>query len=107
VPTEQRRREAVAGLVIAYQEAAGVRQSQALRRVFDGLKTERKDFDITLEQARSWIKRVDGSGFKEHILERARKEYPRKPIADAVLAVGLFEVWELLSVPFIDQPSRR
>jgi hypothetical protein len=97
---EQQRRAMFAGVVIAYQEAAGVTLTKASIAVCEGIKA--KDFPVTPGQLRKWIKRN----------ATAARTYADRFLADAVdvpadvyseteriLIVGREAMFSLLVVP--------
>jgi hypothetical protein len=69
---EQQRRAMFAGVVLAYQETAGVTLTKASIAVCEGIKA--KDFPVTPGQLRKWVERND----------TAARTYADRFLADAV-----------------------
>jgi hypothetical protein len=71
---EMQCREMLSGLVLAYQETAGVKQWKAARAVAEGIKAQ--DFPFTAGQLGKWIDRAGGNS-------AAVRKYADKFLADA------------------------
>lgn len=63
-PQEVKRREMFAGLVLAYQETACIKQRPAAQAVAAGIKAP--DFPATAGQVRQYARRYNGAAAREH-----------------------------------------
>lgn len=98
---KQRRRESVVGFVLAYQKAAGVLQSVAIRDVLKVCHSN--EFRLESGAVRQWVARFGGNEgaqeFSRKITAEAKAAARNGPVAPEILTAGRWTVWEEWSVP--------
>jgi hypothetical protein len=88
VDSEMKRREVLAGITLAYCQAAGVSERVGAAHEAKGVKWE--DHQFSEHQIKSWIRRnrPEAEKLSQHFLAEAGGLSPRHSLADRVLGVG-------------------
>jgi hypothetical protein len=96
---DQQRRAMFAGVVLAYQETAGVSRTKASIAVCEGIKA--KDFPVTPGQLRKWIERNDKAArtYADRFLADAADVPDRYSETERILIAGREAMFPLLVVP--------
>jgi len=99
VETETMRRRMVAGLVLAYKQAANVRSiNKAAHTVADAIKSE--DFSFKGDQLRKWPAQYGGQEFADQFLSEAKAFVaPAAALPHCVMIVGRKAIWRFWSIP--------
>jgi hypothetical protein len=98
--TDQKRREMFAGVVLAYQDTAKIKQWDASRAVAAGIIA--KDFPVNAGQLRQWVRR-NGRAARTYadrfLVEAAKVPAELYSETDRILIVGREALFTLLVVP--------